>query len=407
MAGDKQVTLRQAMVSQIPFLRRRPKASDERLARLAVTIADLWDDYDFLCSYRVIDECQSMGMVLPEAAKDFDRQISLHLDAVSRQGLPSWMSESYVPLSDLLGLEPGELLCGEVFVPEDPSSRARLAEALVARAAEVMPEPGLRGDGELVFLGGPVGWMRAAIIEARLRQLCGRASKLDARIVVVSPEVSAEFIQRHHSALKERNYRGALYDLGLEVGGRLVAVMTVTAPSGPHRDPHRVVEVSRVASDGTLHGASSTLVKKAMELVDLSRRYGEMRPGLLVTYSLLSEYGTTYKSLESFGLRPTQFLAGRPEQSDGSSRPSFASKSGVPKIRWEYGAEAAPADKSLLRLVRPYVKFMEGRALERSDLKDLNLERLFDLVKALTGKRPRSGDRAKLMDLLTSLRSTP
>ena len=233
------------------------------------------------------------------------------------------------------------------------------------------------------------------MLEQYLRELVGYPDypvELIRRVCFVDPDEAAAFVRKHHSALPDVNYRGALYELGLTIGGRLVAVATVTTPTGAKviEQSAHVVEVSRVASDGSVYGAASALVARVMELVDASRRYGTTRPGLLVTYSLLSELGTTYKSLEELGLRPVAFRPAKPAQAESSSRTRVAAKSDVPKIRWEAGVEAGAADKTLLRLVRPYQKFaVQGRALDADDLRPLNVERLRDLHEALTDSRPR------------------
>jgi hypothetical protein len=175
--------------------------------------------------------------------------------------------------------------------------------------------------------------------------------------------------------------------------------MSVTTPTGARgiEESAHVVEVSRVASDSSVYGSASALVSKAIELLPLSTRYGTKRPGLLVTYSLLSELGTTYKALEDMGLRPVAFVPAKRSQAESSQRGKVSAKADVPKIRWEAGPEAGPADKTLLRLVRPYRKVVEGRKLEKKDLSDLNVERLADLQQAISGRRPRSRDRATLV----------
>ena len=361
--------LRQIMVEQISFLKKRPGATTKALAHIAANIGQLWEDPDFAFIWQ--QACD------PDVEKVEDEDRMFDLD-------------------ELIGLEPGQRLAESFVVPESFEARQELACAIVQRASEVLSEP-----GELAYRGAPA-WVRSALVEDRLRSLAGLKTELRSRVFFVDPETAARFIKAHHSALLERNPRGSLYDLGLEVGGRLVAVMSVNTPTGKKsiEESAHIVEVSRVASDASVHGAASALVGKAIELLPESTRYGTQRPGLLVTYSLLSELGTTYKSLEEMGLRPVAFVPAKKSQAESSQRGAVAAMADVPKIRWEAGPEAGPADKTLLRLVRPYRKAKEGQPIDKDDLKPLNVERLRDLLQALTGSRPRTTERDALVRML-------
>lgn len=389
--------LRQVMRQSIPALRTKRAVEASNLTDVAVRLGELWETDELVQSYRFMEQAALRGWDLPEETDDPEGTLESYLDLVEADRSESWVSPYVLPLADLLGLEAGMKL-GPEAVPSDVRSRAHLAEALVLRASEALDDE----PGSDRFRKGPPAWLRAAVIEDRLYRLAGYRTELEGRVRFVSPEKAAAFVLRHHSALPDVNPRGALYDLGLEVGGRLVAVATVTTPTGqlPIEQSAHIVEISRIASDASVHGAASALATKVIGLIDASRRYGTTRPGLLVTYSLLSELGTTYKSLEALGLRPVEFTAARVSQSPGSSRSRVAAAADIPKIRWEAGAEAGPADKTLLRLVRPYVKASEGRALDKDDLKPLNVERLRDLVQALTNRRPRTKDRSKLVATL-------
>ena len=394
---SRALPLRQEMRKAIPFLESRKGVAAANLTDLAVRLGELWETDELTQSYHFMAQAAARGWDLPEETDDPEAALESYLELVEADRSESWASPYTLPLADLLGLEAGMKL-GPETVPSDVRSRAHLAEALVLRAIEALDDE----PGSDRFRRGLPSWLRAAIIEDRLYRLAGYRTELEGRVRFVSPERASAFVLRHHSALRDVNPRGALYDLGLEIGGRLVAVATVTTPSGqlPIEESAHIVEVSRVASDASVHGAASALVAKVIGLVDASRRYGTTRPGLLITYSFLSELGTTYKSLEMLGLRPVEFTAARTSQSPGSSRSRVAAAADVPKIRWEAGARAAPADKTLLRLVRPYVKASEGRALDKEDLKPLNVDRLKDLIQALTNRRPRLTDRGKLVAML-------
>lgn len=137
-------------------------------------------------------------------------------------------------------------------------------------------------------------------------------------------EVAFEFIRRHHGTHAIPNGRGLLCCLGVLKGTRVVAVATLNSPTGNwvQRDPRKVVEVTRVASDGTVKGSSSQLVAQAIDLLSRLDRT------LLVTYSLVGQRGSAYRGLREKGLRPVAVVKD--------------------KVRWEAGEGALPADWSCL-----------------------------------------------------------
>lgn len=165
------------------------------------------------------------------------------------------------------------------------------------------------------------------------------------RLVPVSKRDAFDFVQRHHSALPEANPRGLLFCIGVARGARLVGVAVCNAPTARYADPHGVVELTRVATDGTVKGAASKLVARVLDVWQLAARAA---PSKLVTYSLSSEEGATYKALADKGLRPVAKIAGR---DPGGARagvvgdPALARQD---KIRWEAGPKAGPADWSLV-----------------------------------------------------------
>lgn len=166
------------------------------------------------------------------------------------------------------------------------------------------------------------------------------------RLVSVSRKVAADFIRQHHSALPEINPRGLLFAVGVARGKRLVGVATCNTPTGRFDDPSGIVELTRVASDGTVKGAASKLVARVL---DVWSRAARSAPRKLVTYSLTSEDGTTYKALADKGLRPVVFVRGRePSGARSGGGHEDAALARLDKIRWEAGPDAGPADWSLI-----------------------------------------------------------
>lgn len=174
-------------------------------------------------------------------------------------------------------------------------------------------------------------------------------------VIVVSKDVARAFVEKHHRTQPYVNPRGLLYTLGVVFGDRLVAVATLNTPTGRFGDRRcprdGVVDLSRVASDGTLVGVASLLASKAIDLLPESGRYGEDGV-LLVTYSLVNQAGTTYSALVDKGMRPVERLEGK--MPGGQRRKStMRALPSTPKIRWEAGPAAMPPDWQLLSSVVP------------------------------------------------------
>ena len=190
------------------------------------------------------------------------------------------------------------------------------------------------------------------------------------RLVNVDKDTAKWFIKEHHSALPNLNPRGLMYALGVEKGDRLVAVATAGTPTGAWRtvddvagrrwiNPFNIVELTRVASDGSVKGASSKLVARLLKLVEASKRGDTEDPALFITYQLSHEDGTSYKGLKDLGLRPVEYRKG--------GKPSGARKGGVvedtalaqvDKIRWEMSPTpgvALPAKWGLLQKAPPQI----------------------------------------------------
>ena len=172
------------------------------------------------------------------------------------------------------------------------------------------------------------------------------------RLVNVTKEQAADFASQHHSHLPKLNLRGVMYLLGIQRGPRLVAVATAGTPTGRWDrgdiDPGHVLEVTRIATDGTTRNATSRLLARLLDLLPASKRSPASGPELLVTYTLVGEPASPYKALREKGLRPVARTRGK-AQAKGSARPGDPTSLGeVPKIRWEAGAGAGPARWDLL-----------------------------------------------------------
>ncbi len=247
----------------------------------------------------------------------------------------------------------GELLDVPLVSPDgEPFTEADL-EALPIFVMTLAMHVWGRGNPEQEFGVGGAGrggkqlqagfmmpeWASLAILADRL------LSNAELRIVPVDKQTAFDFVKRHHSALPDANPRGLLFALGVARGARLVGVALCNTPSGRYADPHGVVELTRVATDGTVKGAASKLVARVLDTWRMAARGA---PSKLVTYSLTSEEGATYKALKDKGLRPVARVEGRdPAGARGgvSGDPSLAR---ISKVRWEAGPGAGAADWSLV-----------------------------------------------------------
>jgi 8-oxo-dGTP diphosphatase len=193
------------------------------------------------------------------------------------------------------------------------------------------------------------------------------------RLVPVSKELAIDFIEKTHSELPKLNVKGLLYAVGVAVGGRLVAVAAANTPGGrwgsKRCPPDGVLDLSRIASDGTEPFASSMLASRIMDLLPRSGRFG-VTACLFSTYSLISEYGTTYLSLANRGLRPASIAPGKKKMSGARRSAGDSALAYIDKVRWEYGPAAEPPDWGMMRSIaaiypaREHHVFIE-RAFER------------------------------------------
>lgn len=183
-------------------------------------------------------------------------------------------------------------------------------------------------------------WAALAVIEDFLR---GRQRL---RLVPVSKKTAARFIEAHHTHRPEPNWRGTMYTLGVMLGDRLVGVASAGTPTGI-KPPlaWNTLELTRVATDGTVPNASSMLAARMLRLAEHSRRGDPGDPWLFVTYSELGEDGATYKALKDLGLRPTRLTKA---SSKGYGRRKGSRKGLGRRIRWEAGPAAGEARWELL-----------------------------------------------------------
>lgn len=170
------------------------------------------------------------------------------------------------------------------------------------------------------------------------------------RIVNVAKDEAFAFVRAHHSALPEPNPRGLLYAIGVQVRGRLVAVALANTPAARYEkracSVDGIVDLSRIASDGSTLGASSMLAARLIDVLERSGRRGV--PGcLFVTQSLLTEAGTTYLALADKGLRPVALARGK-TPSGARKGAGLRALPHLPKIVWEAGPAALPPDWEVL-----------------------------------------------------------
>jgi hypothetical protein len=169
------------------------------------------------------------------------------------------------------------------------------------------------------------------------------------RLVNIPLKQAIAFVKKHHSALDKVENRGVLFSTGIKKGDRLVAVALAGTPSArwsKQASSHNVLELYRIASDGTVRGASSRLAGRMIDLLEQSKRGGPDEPALFVTYSLLSEAGATYRALKEKGLRPTEITGGLEPM--GARAGSQEGLKGDFKIRWEAGEAAKEPNWAIL-----------------------------------------------------------
>lgn len=203
------------------------------------------------------------------------------------------------------------------------------------------------------------------------------------RVRPIDKDTAVAFVRAHHSELPSYRFQGLLAAVGLWYGNQIRAVGMVNTPSGRESEQDHIIDVSRIASDGSLRGASSAIMAWVIANAGALARPPSRKPPLVVTYSLVSEEGTTYKALEHLGLRPVGLV--RP--SSGGSRPQGTALKNKWKIRWEQGDQAQPAKPYLTEFHRAVRAKEEGRTLASRHFRGFgsNPEAMRELYRVLGG----------------------
>lgn len=254
-------------------------------------------------------------------------------------------------------------------------------EAAVWLAELAMETDPMRWSGMFDRQPRGFGPMPLALAEAIAGDAFEPGKKL--RLVNVDVGEAREFIAEHHSKLPDANLRGLMYAIGVVDGANhLVAVATAGHPTGRWDrgsvDPKNVVEITRVASDGTTKGAASMLVARLIDILDRSKRGDPDAPSLLVTYQFLSESGTMYRALRDKGLRPTELRRGKAQGAESAR--SGGARDTEDKIRWEAGPAAAPARWDLLDIGHQEELAMAKRVTVAAHLRKTRSGRLAPVV---------------------------
>lgn len=130
---------------------------------------------------------------------------------------------------------------------------------------------------------------------------------------------------------------GGLFAIGTFAGARLVCVGVVGRPVARALDYKTVAEVTRLASDGSSHGAASATLRACVAEA-FARGFRR-----LVSYTLLGERGACYRMA---GWHPVLLTRGNRQWSTPSRRRVSAQQPGR-KIRWEIGPDAAPYSREV------------------------------------------------------------
>lgn len=310
------------------------------------------------------------------------RQVTLEVDEgdlVLEEANPEDADE----LADFIGVPAWETVNGQER-RIDPIRRGRMALWVFRLAGQTRWDGGLEApsafddpdpygpsypDPEEAGRPMPV-WVAEAILADSLRD----RDTARLRLVAVPRSHADAWIRSTHSVLGHPTTKQGgvpartMYLLGAALGDRLVAVGTAGHPSGPwKRVPQKnVLELTRIASDGTVPNASSLLASRMLDLAPSSRRDDPSEPWHFATYSLLSESGATYEALQDKGLRPVEVFKGRGAGRGGQRSREIQSAVEHGKIVWEAGPAARPARWWLLEAARN--KAPEKTLVKASDL---------------------------------------
>jgi len=303
---------------------------------------------------------------------------------------------------ELLGIHSARNVPGlDPATPLSEADRSDIAEAIFTRAAESAYD--WHGLQEEVF---EQTVPRAVLLQQTLREKAGLSplarqqarlavgpDPFDTRIRVIDKDTALERVRAWHKELPDPNYRGFFVGVGFMAGGQLRGVGIATSPSGAastgeDTQQRHIVEVSRIATDdaqgrGSVKGASSAIMRWFMRNADRLVRPGATEPAKVITFSLLTEVGTTYSALIGEGLHAVGLTI--PKAASGTRRGGSGGRKETPKIRWEYGERARPHQPHLLQLFRPYIAVVrDGRPLEARHFRGLDTpEALRDLARVL------------------------
>lgn len=141
---------------------------------------------------------------------------------------------------------------------------------------------------------------------------------------------------------------GGIFALAWFDSGRVVCVAVVSRPVARMLDDGATAEVVRLASDGSVRGAASKLLRAVVREC-AARGYSRV-----VSYTLLGEVGACYRAAR---WRPTALSRGGQWSRPSRSR-RLARQSGR-KIRWEAGTAAAPRCLTAQRALDEHVGKIE------------------------------------------------
>lgn len=221
--------------------------------------------------------------------------------------------------------------------------RAATARHRDAAVLDVLPVTGGRGRD-------PRG-RRPRGVRPDLRQGRRRVPMTDVRAISITSAQS--FCDRWHS--HHEPPIGGLFALSAWVDDRCVCVVIVSRPVARRLQEVGAVEVVRLASDGSVRGVASTLLRACVREC-AARGYSRV-----VSYTLVGEVGACYRAAR---WRPTAITRGGEWSSP--SRPRAPSRQPGDKIRWEAGAGALPRSMEAQRLCEQHAGQVSLRTRERA-----------------------------------------
>ena len=148
---------------------------------------------------------------------------------------------------------------------------------------------------------------------------------------------------------------GGLFALSAWVDDRCVCVAIVSRPVARMLDALGCAEVVRLASDGSVRGVASALLRACVRECAV-RGYDRV-----VSYTLVGEVGACYRAAR---WRPVALVRGR--EWTCPSRPRAVSRQPGAKVRWEAGAAALPRSMEAQRLCEQHAGQVTLRTRERA-----------------------------------------